>query len=144
MVNSAKGLYYTYQSYIRLNADIVSIEKLKKDGEEVFNKFLKPKRNFYEYLICLDEIFCNSIIHGYLGQGGPVDIIFTVYNGYLVTDIIDYGTGIPDIYIQQLQDTNDYTIKDGCGLLIVKNIADHMIIRNEMHFGSMVSFCFEI
>ncbi|RKD22192.1 Anti-sigma regulatory factor (Ser/Thr protein kinase) [Caminicella sporogenes DSM 14501] len=129
---------------LRFKADIENYTKVRNYCREVGKLILKDNNRVFEYLLCIDEIFINSIIHAYRKNNGNIDVKFILNEKYLITKIRDYGVGIPKTYTKKIIFTDDDILSEsGRGLYIVNSLADKLEIKNCEDIGTEVSIYFE-
>lgn len=130
---------------IDLFANIYSLKKLKGICNNITTSYLSMNKKTFEYMICVDEVFSNCIVHAYKGIPGIVNIRMMLQGDYLITKIRDYGTGIACRYTKEISDISDENILKsyGRGLFIVDNLSSKLFIERPTDGGTEVVFYFE-
>ncbi len=127
-----------------IDANIKSYIDIREYSNEIGDVYLKNSLKTYEYMICVDEIFSNSIMHAYPQKRGKVNFKVLINEDYLITTIRDYGVGIPEEYILQIPEPNINKLENcGRGLSIVNNLSQKLIINKCKNKGTKVTFYFE-
>jgi anti-sigma regulatory factor (Ser/Thr protein kinase) len=129
---------------LTLEADMRSLAKLMESSMKLGMGPIGSKGRMIEYLLCIDEIFMNSITHGYRNQGGKIDVKYILNDNYLIIRIRDYGKGIS----KSLEDGNielneNLLTERGRGLFIVKNLCDKLSVKSHGDLGTEVSIYFK-
>ncbi|SES97450.1 ATP-binding protein [Anaerobranca gottschalkii] len=143
------GGKYIYYRKLSFKSDIKSLEKFLNISERIFKSFSKSKKSLYKYIISLDEIFTNCIIHGYKNRQGVIEVEYKVYKNWIITDISDNGVGIRKELtgsLEFLKENKYRKIKEkiGYGLTITSYLADKVIVGKKIDGGTKVSLYFII
>lgn len=129
---------------LNLNADIQGLRILKYYCHEIAELYLREPDKIFEYILCLDELFVNCIIHGYKRKGGIVNIKFDVEDHYLVASVRDFGIGICDKYIDGVPElAADLFCENGRGLFLVSSLSSKLKIERCSDQGTLVKVYFE-
>lgn len=129
---------------ISLEAKEENFKRVKNHSLKISNNIIKNKNRIMDYLLCIDEIFINAVLHGYKDEKGKVDIIYILNSEYFITLIKDYGLGMPKNFsVDDIKLNNNPLDESGRGLFIVKSLADRLIINTEGKVGTEVSIYFE-
>lgn len=118
------------------------LKDIKKFSHQFISEYTCDEGKIFEFLICVDELFCNSIIHGYEGLDGKVKIKFLKNQNYLAVNIEDFGKGMPKPYKRKTIKNSELG-DSGRGLLIVNNIADKVTIKSSDNKGTNITIFFE-
>lgn len=91
-----------------------------------------------EIKVAVSEAVTNSIIHGYAGNDGNVEIYMEIGDNSLVVKIIDYGIGISDIdsVLQPSYSTKENHM--GLGLAFIDSFMDDFEIDSNVDNGTKI------
>ncbi|AOT69769.1 ATP-binding protein [Geosporobacter ferrireducens] len=129
---------------LNLNADIQGLKILKYYCHEVAEIYLKDSDRIFEYILCLDELFVNCILHAYQGKGGLVNIQFKLEDNYIVAYVRDFGIGICEKYIEDVPKlSEDLFCEDGRGLFLVSSLSSKLKIERGQDQGTLIKVYFE-
>lgn len=122
-----------------LESDLDGLKRIKGASREISNLIFENTNKEKEFLLCIDEIFSNCIIHAYKKEPGKVNVKFYVSDEYLKINIKDYGIGIPIKYTREIPKLSENLLSEsGKGLVIVNNICDDLIIKHNENSGTEV------
>jgi anti-sigma regulatory factor (Ser/Thr protein kinase) len=143
------GEKYIFYRKLSFKSDLKSLEKFLSISERIFKTFSKSKKSLYKYIISLDEIFTNCIVHGYKNCSGTIKIEYKLYKNWLITDISDNGVGIKEELtgsLDFLKENKYKKVKEqiGYGLTITSYLADKVIVGKKLDGGTKVSLYFLI
>lgn len=128
---------------INLHATIQDLKKIRQMGEEMARQHGIEEDRIFEYVLCIDEIFSNCIIHAYKGIGGRVTVTFVFEEQGLMTRITDDGIGIPEAFTYKSQRVEIPDLAcSGRGLFLVENLSDGLWIKRCEVGGTQVDFYF--
>lgn len=129
---------------LNLNADIPGLKIFKYYCHEIASLYLKESDKIFEFILCLDEVFVNCIVHGYKGKGGVVNIQFELEDNYLATYIRDFGVGICEKYLEGIPElVEDPFCENGRGLFLVNSLSSKLEIERCQDQGTLVKIYFE-
>ncbi|SHK04321.1 ATP-binding protein [Paramaledivibacter caminithermalis] len=127
-----------------LKSDLDSLKRIKKESISISNKIFIDEEKKKDFILCIDEIFSNCILHAYKEEIGRVDVKFSIDKKYLKVNIKDYGIGIPIRYTRERPKLcNDVLCESGKGLFIVNNICDKLDIKHNEVSGTEVVIYFK-
>lgn len=88
----------------------------------------------------VSEAVTNSIVHGYDGEIGEIEIICKIYNDRIEIDVIDYGVGIDDINeaIKPFFTTKPESERSGMGFTVMEGFMDKMEVISKRGEGTQV------
>lgn len=88
----------------------------------------------------VSEAVTNSIIHGYAGKHGEIEIVCEIRERELEVTITDYGVGIPDIEkaMQPLYTTKPEWERSGMGFAFMEAFMDSLDVWSEPGKGTRV------
>ena len=88
----------------------------------------------------VSEAVTNSIIHGYEGKEGIININCRMYDKTIEIQVIDYGKGIENIELakQPLYTTKPELDRSGMGFTIMENFMDEFQIESITGVGTKV------
>lgn len=94
----------------------------------------------------VSEAVTNSIIHGYAGKHGEIEITCEIKNRELEVVITDFGVGIPDIEkaMQPLYTTKPEWERSGMGFAFMEAFMDSLEVTSEEGKGTRVCMKKEI
>ena len=89
-----------HSSSLRLTAELKDLAQIRRFVQESSEAFGVAPGDVPNVLLAVDEAVTNIIVHGYAGQGGPVEIDITRSPGALVIRLRDEArpfdpTGVP-------------------------------------------------
>ena len=82
----------------------------------------------------------NSIIHGYAGKSGEVEVICEIHGQEVTVEIVDYGVGIVDIEkaMEPLYTTKPEWERSGMGFAFMEAFMDSLEVYSEVGKGTRV------
>lgn len=88
----------------------------------------------------VSEAVTNSIIHGYLGRAGEIEVICEIYGKEVVIEVTDTGVGIPDIEkaMEPLYTTKPEWERSGMGFAFMEAFMDSLEVVSEVGKGTKV------
>lgn len=88
----------------------------------------------------VSEAVTNSIIHGYAGKSGEVEVICEIQGQEVVVEIVDYGVGIADIgkAMEPLYTTKPEWERSGMGFAFMEAFMDSLEVHSEVGKGTRV------
>lgn len=94
----------------------------------------------------VSEAVTNSIIHGYTGKHGNIEIVCEIKNRELTVVVTDFGVGIPDIEraMQPLYTTKPEWERSGMGFAFMEAFMDQLEVWSEPGKGTRVTMKKEI
>ncbi|WP_432666633.1 ATP-binding protein [Wukongibacter baidiensis] len=129
---------------LTVESNLEGFMSIKEISKETCGSILKDEYKFKEYLLCIDEIFCNCIAHAYEGKCGEISVRFYLNDEYLKVSIKDFGIGIPVKYTKEIPGlSNDLLAESGRGLVIVNSMCDKLIIKRNEDSGTEVIIYFK-
>lgn len=130
---------------MQIISEEAGFSKLREEAFKVASKYLKDEKRVFDYLLCTEEIFSNSYLHGYDMEKGVVYVSVYMDGKYLVTEMKDEGKGIEEKYVHEVPELEAESLlaESGRGLFIVENLADKLQIRKNNKKGTIVTFYFE-
>jgi len=94
-------------------------------------------------VLVLEEALMNSIEHAYNGDGGLVDLQFSIEGPEFVIVVEDFGNGmVHDIDIDSLE-ASDLLFERGRGLCIMKGISDRAVVQSSSR-GTRATMLFQL
>lgn len=88
----------------------------------------------------VSEAVTNSIIHGYAGKSGEVEVICEIHGQEVTVEIVDYGVGIIDIEkaMEPLYTTKPEWERSGMGFAFMEAFMDSLEVYSEVGKGTRV------
>lgn len=88
----------------------------------------------------VSEAVTNSIIHGYAGKSGEVEVICEIHGQEVTVEIVDYGVGIVDIEkaMEPLYTTKPEWERSGMGFAFMEAFMDSLEVYSEVGKGTRV------
>lgn len=88
----------------------------------------------------VSEAVTNSIVHGYDGKQGDIEIGCTIFEDKIVIDVIDYGVGIDDINeaIKPFFTTKPDSERSGMGFTVMEGFMDKMEVFSQKGEGTKI------
>lgn len=88
----------------------------------------------------VSEAVTNSIIHGYAGKSGEVEIICEIHGQEVTVEVVDYGVGIIDIEkaMEPLYTTKPEWERSGMGFAFMEAFMDSLEVYSEVGKGTRV------
>lgn len=130
---------YKLEAYIPFEND--SIEKFLFLCEETINNLTSDKEIIFKLKSAAHELLINSLEHGYGKNSGKVSFLMEKTEHSIILEMADEGSGLNpsalDLEKQyaDLESTSDR----GWGLMILKKLADKMVITPNKPKGTKVS-----
>lgn len=124
-----------------------NIDFLKKEASYIVDKYIEDCSKSFDYYLCLDEIFSNAVVHAYKKNFGNLNVKFYEKKDCLVTQIEDFGSGMPRTKIRSILkktkiEEDDLFKQSGRGLFIVKSLSNKLEIK-KLKRGTCIRFYFE-
>ncbi len=134
----------TKEEIIILSANIDGLEQIKEYSLNVAENYICDIIKQYQYVLCVDEIFTNCIIHAYDWWGGKVELKVKLEGEFLITTIRDFGVGISQQDINSIPNKKnvDKRVTNSKGLSIVYNVSQKLDIKRCRDKGTQVVFHF--
>ena len=94
----------------------------------------------------VSEAVTNSIVHGYGGKGGSIEIFVGIVNNVVFIKVIDAGCGIDDIdkARQPFFTTKSKEERSGMGFTLMESFMDTLNVYNNQDCGVTVEMSKEI
>lgn len=94
----------------------------------------------------VSEAVTNSIVHGYAGKSGEIDILVGIRNNVVYIKISDQGCGIDDIERarQPFFTTKSKEERSGMGFTLMESFMDTLKVYNNQNGGVTVEMSKEI
>lgn len=94
----------------------------------------------------VSEAVTNSVIHGYAGKNGEIEISCEIQGKEALIEITDYGVGIPDIEkaMEPMYTTKPEWERSGMGFAFMEAFMDSLSVVSEVGKGTKVSMRKEI
>lgn len=88
----------------------------------------------------VSEAVTNSIIHGYAGKSGEVEVICEIHGQEVMVEVVDYGVGIADIEkaMEPLYTTKPEWERSGMGFAFMEAFMDSLEVHSEVGKGTRV------
>lgn len=88
----------------------------------------------------VSEAVTNSIIHGYSGRAGEIEVTCEIQGKEVVIEVIDTGVGIPDIEkaMEPLYTTKPEWERSGMGFAFMEAFMDSLEVISEVGKGTKV------
>jgi len=88
----------------------------------------------------VSEAVTNSIIHGYAGKSGEVEVICEIHGQEVTVEVLDYGVGITDIEkaMEPLYTTKPEWERSGMGFAFMEAFMDSLEVHSEVGKGTRV------
>ncbi len=88
----------------------------------------------------VSEAVTNSIIHGYAGKSGEVEIVCEIHGQEVMVEVVDYGVGIIDIEkaMEPLYTTKPEWERSGMGFAFMEAFMDSLEVYSEVGKGTRV------
>ena len=88
----------------------------------------------------VSEAVTNSIIHGYLGKSGEIEITCEIDGREVIIEVVDFGVGIPDIEraMEPLYTTKPEWERSGMGFAFMEAFMDVLEVQSEPGKGTRV------
>lgn len=88
----------------------------------------------------VSEAVTNSIIHGYSGRAGEIEVTCEIRGKEVVIEVIDNGVGIPDIEkaMEPLYTTKPEWERSGMGFAFMEAFMDSLEVISEVGKGTKV------
>jgi len=103
---------------------------------------LSPERTNRVVLV-LEEALMNSIEHAYNGDGGFIDLQFSIEGPEFLIVVEDFGNGmVHDVDIDSLE-ASDLLFERGRGLCIMKGISDRAVVQSSSR-GTRATMLFQL
>lgn len=89
----------------------------------------------------VSEAVTNSIIHGYCGGDGVIEMECNIHNNEIEIIIEDFGTGIEDIEkaMEPLYTTRPELERSGMGFAFMEAFMDELCVKSELEKGTKIS-----
>lgn len=91
-----------------------------------------------EIKVAVSEAVSNSVIHGYSGNPGNVELIMNLYEDKVEYFIIDYGCGIADIDQARQPSYSSDPERMGLGFVFMESFMDELSVETELAKGTKV------
>ena len=90
----------------------------------------------------VSEAVTNSIVHGYNGMTGEIEIECNIFNDYIEIIIIDHGVGIDDIEqaMKPFYTTKPDAERSGMGFTVMEGFMDKLEVESSKGIGTKVKF----
>lgn len=88
----------------------------------------------------VSEAVTNSVIHGYCGKTGEIEIICTIQGKEITVQVTDHGVGISDIEkaMEPLYTTKPEWERSGMGFAFMEAFMDELKVTSEVGKGTTV------
>lgn len=88
----------------------------------------------------VSEAVTNSVVHGYAGTLGEIEINCEIYENHIKIEIIDYGIGIENVdeAIKPFFTTKPEMERSGMGFTVMEGFMDKMEVFSEKGKGTKV------
>ena len=89
----------------------------------------------------VSEAVTNSIIHGYCGKSGEIEITCEIQEQEVIVRITDTGIGITDIAkaMEPLYTTKPEWERSGMGFTVMETFMDDMIVESVVGVGTKIT-----
>lgn len=89
----------------------------------------------------VSEAVTNSIIHGYDGRKGEVEIVCKITGCKIIVIITDQGRGIDDIELamQPLYSGNPSEERSGMGFTVMESFMDTLDVKSQLGIGTTIT-----
>lgn len=89
----------------------------------------------------VSEAVTNSIVHGYDGKDGEIEVICSIFEKYIEIIIKDDGVGIEDVdrAIKPFFTTKPNNERSGMGFTVMEGFMDKMLVESEVNLGTKVT-----
>lgn len=88
----------------------------------------------------VSEAVTNSIIHGYSGKTGEIEINCEIHGRNVIVEILDHGVGISDIEkaMEPLYTTKPEWERSGMGFAFMEAFMDSLVVESEVGKGTRI------
>ncbi len=88
----------------------------------------------------VSEAVTNSVIHGYCGKTGEIEVICTIQGKEITVQVTDHGVGISDIEkaMEPLYTTKPEWERSGMGFAFMEAFMDELKVTSEVGKGTTV------
>ena len=122
-----------HSSSLRLTAELKDLAQIRRFVQESSEAFGVAPGDVPNVLLAVDEAVTNIIVHGYAGQGGPVEIDITRSPGALVIRLRDEArpfdpTGVPE---PDLSVPLEEQTPGRLGIHLIRRVMNELIYRRQ-------------
>ncbi|MFZ5968772.1 MAG: ATP-binding protein [Bacillota bacterium] len=130
---------------IEFDGNRMDCKKIRKHCKEIARKYLVSDERTFDYEVSVDEVLTNAIVHGYQeNERKRIKITFLLEDDFLITQVRDYGVGIPNQYLLEIPAIQEEIFTErGRGLYLAKHLCDGLKIEKAEDYGTIVSVYFE-
>jgi stage II sporulation protein AB (anti-sigma F factor) len=91
-----------------------------------------------EIRVAISEAVSNCVIHAYPQNPGIVELSLTIEEGFLITQITDFGRGIENIEQAKQATFSTEPERMGLGLVFMESFMDEMVLSSRPQEGTTV------
>lgn len=129
--------------HMRVPAERMYVANAVLTLREICDHLCLPEDRAARVVLVLEEALLNAIEHAYNGEGGLIDLQFSIEGSEFVIVVEDFGNGmVREIDIDSLV-ASDLLFERGRGLCIMKGISDKAVVQSSSR-GTRATMLFQI